>query len=191
MTTFVSGHDGTHSVRTLALGSCTPFGSNPAIVRSLTTLPLADAAHLARLNTVLVYESLSAALWAAETIIGLTRGVPLRLQPHITSWSFAALENPINAAMATTASVRAKLIVLSSCSSSTSLPAAIERWLRNCLADGGTTIAAVAALFGRADSPDNLNISPRLQTVQRLAKEAGCDFFAAGVADGIGDRAST
>jgi hypothetical protein len=55
--------------------------------------------------------------------------------------------------------------------------------LKSCLARQRSANAAVAALFGRRDSPDRAD-SLRLKTVQNLAEEAGCAFFNPWATDG-------
>lgn len=136
------------------------------------------------LRVVLAYENLSAALDAAETLTMLSRkerdGLRLRLSP----WSYAALGEPRCRAMALRDVGRADLVVVASRSTPHALSAMVESWLKTCLGRRGEPRLAIAALFGCDDHRDGTD-SPRLQAVQRLAKEAGCVFFAPGLSSGI------
>ena len=128
-------------------------------------------------RVVLAYESLSAALRAADAIAILhcqaREGVAVRLSP----WSFAALENPQWRLLAALEVARAEMIMLASCNATQRLSAGIERWLKASLARRHPTPFAVAALFNHGGSPDHPE-TPRMQSVRRLAQEAGCEFIA-------------
>lgn len=139
-----------------------------------------DAGSPPEMTVVLAYENLSAALWASETLAGLIRQVPDEPPPRLLPWNFSTLGIPEHCAEATAAALRADLIVIATSSAPRLLPESIESWLGKCLADRPGGKAAVAALFRRADLPDR-DDSPRLQTVQRLAREAGCEFFSPSV----------
>lgn len=147
---------------------------------TLTALDCADASTPAEMTVILAYENIAAAMWAAETITALLRRIPDGPEPHLSPWSFSTLEDPEYRAHAMAAAVEADLIVIATSSVLRLLPLSVESWLGKCLTGRHNATTAVAAFFGRADLPDRVD-SPRLQTVQRLAKEAGCAFFAPGV----------
>jgi len=136
------------------------------------------------INVILAYESLSAALWAAETLTGLLRRISGGAEPRLSPWSFSTLENPALRPHATAAAVAADLIVITTSSGFSVLPASVESWLGKSLAERRHATTAVAALFGQPNRPDRAD-SPRLQTVQRLARDAGCEFFAPQVTEAI------
>jgi hypothetical protein len=93
------------------------------------------------------------------------------------------LEDPRLCAQAAPYAEHAHLIVIAACGAVPRLSAAIEAWLRTCLAQSHEGHLAVAALFHCRAGPDDAN-SPRLRSVQRIAREAGCEFFAPGVTGG-------
>jgi hypothetical protein len=136
----------------------------------------ADIETAAGMNVIVAYENLSSALWAAESLPGLFRQIPGGMKPRLSSWKFSTLQNLEDRALAIAAAVQADLIVITLSSGFRLLPASVESWLGKCLSGRRRANTAVAALFGRANLLDNAD-SPRLQTVQRLAKEAGCAFF--------------
>ena len=128
------------------------------------------------MNIILAYENLSAALWAAEAFTGLLRRSFEGQTTELSPWSFATLANPACRAQATDAATRADLIVIAASSGFKLLPAVVETWLGKCLSGPRRANGAVAAFFGHAHRPEAAD-SLRLQTVQRLAKEAGCQFL--------------
>ncbi len=132
------------------------------------------------LNVFLAYENLAAALRAAEMLAALGRKDPAGLAVQLSPWSFAALEDPQWSAQAAPYAARAHLIVIAAFGAVPRLSAVIEGWLQTCLAQPRDDSLAVAAFFHRHDGPD-AGDSPRLRSVQRLAHEAGCAFFAPGV----------
>lgn len=135
------------------------------------------------LHVFLAYENLAAALRASETLAVLGRREPDGLAVQLSPWSFSALEDPQLCAQAAPYAERAHLIVIAACGAVPRLSAAIEVWLRTCLVQSHEGHLAVAALFHCRDGPDDAS-SPRLRSVQRIAREAGCEFFAPGVTGG-------
>lgn len=151
-----------------------------------TSLDHMDASSVAGVNlhVFLAYENLAAALRAAEMLAALGRKDPTGLAVQLSPWSFAALEDPQWSARAVPYAARAHLIVIAACGAAPRLSATIENWLQTCLAQPREDSLAVAALFHRQDGPDDGD-SPRLCSVQRIAHEAGCAFFAPGVTEDI------
>ncbi len=137
------------------------------------------------LHVLLAYENISAALWAAESLTNLFRRLPLGPQMSLSPWSFAMLADLEFRARAAEAAVDSDLLVVATSSDPRLLPAAVESWLTECLCGQTRAISAVAAFLGREGLFDGAD-SPRLKTVQRLAKRAGCEFFAPHAADADG-----
>ena len=129
------------------------------------------------INVTLAYETLSAALWATETLTRMIRKAPNRPEPRLSPWNFSTLDDPLLRARATAAAKDSDLIVIATSSGSLNLPTSVEDWLGVCLANRHGENTAVAALFGPSNQPDRMD-SPRILTVQRIAREAGCEFFA-------------
>jgi len=138
---------------------------------------IATSSNPRELNVVLVYENLSAIVWAAETLSGLFYDVPDEARQHLSPWSFAMLDSRERRARAAVAAARAHLIVIAASSEVKSLPPAVEKWLERCLARRCAARVAVAALLGFTNRPDRAE-SPGLRWVQHLAQKAGCEFFA-------------
>ncbi len=132
------------------------------------------------LNVALIYETLSAALWAVESLSRM----PIRhLRFRRLRWTpvcFSKLEGYEYRDLATAATVRADLILVTTSGGSRTLPDYVERWLEDCLARRESAAATVATLFRAAEVPDGAD-SLRLQSVQRLAQKTGRGFVALGV----------
>ena len=154
--------------------------------------PIPFPARLARTDAespavrfvILAYENLSAVLWAAENLPRLLHQIPDGPKLRVTPWSFSNLENRERREKATTAAREADLIVIASSPGSQPLPEAVQSWLGECRFERRNANTAVIALFGRAHFPDSAD-SCRRQTVQRLAKEAGCEFYAPSVTEAV------
>lgn len=140
------------------------------------------AANPTDLHVFLAYENLAAALHASESLTVLSRKDPDGLVVKLSPWSFATLVEPQWRAQAGPHVERAHLLVIAAWSAAPKLSVTIEAWLRSCLARPRAQSLAVAALFHHGEGPDGAN-SPRLRSVQRIAQEAGCAFFAPGVRD--------
>lgn len=134
------------------------------------------------LHVFLAYENLASALHASESLAVLTRKEPDALAVKLSPWSFAALAEPQWRAQAAPHVEHAHLLVIAAWSAAPKLSATIEAWLRSCLVQPREQCLAVAALFYTSGGPDDAD-SPRLRSVQRIAQEAGCAFFAPGVRD--------
>lgn len=153
---------------------------------SLPAAPLAGVEMLAatptELNVFLAYENLAAALHASESLAVLSRRDSDGLVVKLSPWSFATLAEPQWRAQAAPHVERAHLLVIAAWSAAPKLSVTIEMWLRSCLAQPREQCLAIAALLQNDDKPDDAD-SPRLRSVQRIAQEAGCAFFAPGVSD--------
>lgn len=128
-------------------------------------------------NLVIIYENLSAALWATDTVMNLFRKITDCPIPRLSAWSFPSLDNLGSRCRATRDALSADLLVIAASSAHRHLPAFLEEWIGSCLATPGRSQCAIAALLRRASIPDGAD-SPRLQSLQRLAHTNGCEFFA-------------
>jgi hypothetical protein len=142
----------------------------------------ANAEAPAVFNIVFAYDNLAAALWATEALDSFRAQLPDGAEPRLSPWSLATLENRACRAEATAEAVGADLIVVAISNRFSQLPISVEGWLRTVLAGRRKTSITVAAVFGDADLMDGAD-SLRLQTMQRLAEEHGCEFLAPGVTD--------
>lgn len=152
--------------------------ANPAL---LAALGHRDVRFPSELNVVLVYENLSAIVWAAETLHGLFHRVPDGVKQQLSPWSFAMLGNRHRGSLALAAAAHTDLLVIAASSDVKPFPPAVENWLERCLARPCAARAVVAAVLGFTNRPDRAD-SPRRRCVQHLAQKAGCEFFAPRVA---------
>jgi hypothetical protein len=106
----------------------------------------------------------------------LARGFDGEVEMRPQAWRFALLEDPAWYALAMADVVNADMLIIAA-SSGNELPAAVERWIKMCLARKRGSSAAVVALFGTAQDTDSPH-SARFQFVQSAANAAGLDFFA-------------
>lgn len=136
------------------------------------------------LHVFLAYENLAAALHASESLTVLSRKDPDGLVMKLSPWSFTTLADPQWHAQAGAYVERSHLLVIAAWSAAPKLSITIEAWLRSCLVQPREQCLAVAALFHTGGGPDDAD-SPRLRSVQRIAHEAGCAFFAPGVRDDL------
>lgn len=133
----------------------------------------------AEMKVVLAYENVAAAVWAMESLRGLLQTTE-HMRSHLSPWNFSILQRGPGA---DTAAKEADLIVISAAGNDErALPRGVERWLGKCLAHRRNSKTAIAALLGEPTNPDRAE-SPRLQRLQQLAHDAGCEFFAPSVTD--------
>jgi hypothetical protein len=142
------------------------------------SLSLADV-DLGKLNVLLAYENVSAALWASELITELLQVDPGAPGVSFSPRSFGMLGDPSWIHSTAAKWVDADLVVIACTTDRMVLSRAVEKWLETLLGQYATDPIkpAVVAYFRAANVYDNSS-SPRLQTVQRIAREAGCKFFA-------------
>jgi hypothetical protein len=138
--------------------------------------PRGDPRAWGEIHVAIIYETLSAALWAVESLSGLLSQLLDSRKLRVTSVSFSKLEVVDYRALATAASARAEVILLATSGESKTLPDFVVSWLEECLTCRESAVATVATLFRCAETPDGAE-SPRLQCVQRLAQKAGRGFF--------------
>jgi hypothetical protein len=133
---------------------------------------------LGKLNVSLVYENVSAALWAAELLTKLLRvdaGAPaISFSPR----SFGMLGDPSWPGMTSVSIFEADLIVIACTSDQMVLSRSVEKWLETVLKQNGDLIRPAVVAYFRSDEGYDKLSSPRLQTVQEIARQAGCKFFA-------------
>jgi hypothetical protein len=134
--------------------------------------------NLGKLNVLLAYENVAAALWAADLLSNLFRADKDIAGVTFSPRSFGMLSDPELVSMASARLIEADLIVISCTSESMELSESVEKWLEVLLnQDAGGIKPAVVALLRCNDEYDKLS-SPRIQVLQRLAANAGCRFFA-------------
>ncbi len=134
----------------------------------------------ASMNIVLVYETLSTALWAVESLSRLPIQELHSKKLHAASVCLSKLEDNEYRALATAATLGADLIVVSISGVRRTLPVYVESWLEDCLTSRAGSSATVATLFRCDELPEGMD-SPWLHCVQRIAQEAGRGFIAMGV----------
>lgn len=132
------------------------------------------------LSVFLAYENLASALFATDTLAALSRKDPGGLIVQLSPWSFAALVDPLRRALATPSVGQARLVVIAGSGALAPLPAPMVDWLKSCLVQRSEDRPAVVALFTRGNRPGRVELLRR-HSVERLAQETGCAFFARGV----------
>jgi len=134
--------------------------------------------NLGKLNVLLAYENVAAALWAADLLTNLLRADKDISGVTFSPRSFGMLGDPELVSRATAELVEADLIVVSCTSGLMELSRSVEKWLEVLLnQDAGGIKPAVVAFLRCNDEYDKLS-SPRIQTLRRIAAKAGCRFFA-------------
>ena len=126
------------------------------------------------LNVVVVYDNLGAGQRGMSILASLVdqfRGARVEIRPRL--WRFDLLDDPqwFNAAL--DEAIRADMLIVSTGSTNSHLPATVKGWLNQCLAGKQGFGGAIVALPGAADEPD----TPRFQFLKSAAVEAGLDFF--------------
>jgi len=91
-------------------------------------------------------------------------------------WRFDLLQDADWRDLASADALKSDLLIISTFSSA-NLPAAVWKWLAECLALKRGESAAVVALFGADGHMDHAN-SSRLQMLRSATHEAGLEFFA-------------
>jgi hypothetical protein len=147
---------------------------------SVSPLTESSSSHTATApgpDLVIVYETLSAALWGSETVMNLFRQIKDCPAPRVSAWPFSSIENFGIRGHATNNAFSSDLLVIAASSAHRLLPAYLEQWVETCFAMPRRSPCAIAALLRKASIPDGPD-SPRLQFLQRLAQANGCGFFA-------------
>ncbi len=128
----------------------------------------------------LAYENLAAALRVWDWLSGLSRRDPAGIRVRLSSWSFDLLSNRQMRARASSHFERAQLILVAMCSSAPELPDCVLKWLQGSLTVPRLHQTAVVGLFHDCNGCDDLG-SARLRALRRVARRAGCAFFAPGI----------
>lgn len=126
------------------------------------------------LNVVVVYDNLGAGQRGMSILASLVdqfRGARVEIRAQL--WRFDLLDDPqwFNAALGE--AIRADMLIVSTGSMNSHLPATVNDWLNQCLARKQGFGGAIVALPGAASEPD----APRFQFLKSAAIEAGLDFF--------------
>lgn len=130
------------------------------------------------LRVVIAYDDAAAGKRAMRTMGNLTKGLAdeIKLQP--LPWRFDLLADTDWFRVAASDAVNADILIIAT-SSAKPLPDAVGRWVEDAISQKRGTSAAVVALFGPEENPDELG-SSRLHGIQTAAERAGLDFFAPG-----------
>jgi hypothetical protein len=127
-------------------------------------------------RVVIAYDDLVAGKRAMRVLGDIARalGDEIRFEPM--PWSFDLLADVDWREVAASEAVNAHILIIAS-SSTRPLPSEVGRWTEAAIQRKRGTAAAVVALFGPEENPDHFG-SPRLEFIQKAAREAGLDFFA-------------
>jgi hypothetical protein len=137
----------------------------------------ADTKTGAKLNVMLLYDSIDSATRAAQFIASLAQREADGLAIELSPLSFSTLGDPTLSALALADVQNAHLIVITMSGSARFLPVSVENWLTHYLALRREAHLAVVALFVQEEHPDSAD-SPRLRTVKSLVDKSGGSFFA-------------
>lgn len=128
------------------------------------------------LRVLIAYNDLAAGKRAMRVMISLGKGLGDDLELEPLPWSFELLQDADWRQVATRDAVNADMVIVAT-SDSRPLPPAVKRWVENIVGRKRGLDAAVVALFGPAEKPDEID-SSRLGFIQSAARRAGLDFFA-------------
>ena len=135
----------------------------------------AGAATPPDFQVVIAYADVGAGQRAMNVFNGLAHNLHGEVKLLPQPWRFEFLEDPdwYSAAMAD--AIKADMLIISTATGSELTPTA-ESWIKMCLARKRGTSAAVVALLGHPDHPEDAN-PDQFDFMQSAAVEAGLDFF--------------
>ena len=125
---------------------------------------------------VIAYDDVPAGRRAMHILDTMVDASGERRQLRPLLWRFDILEVTDWRAEATSSTLLANLLIIST-SSKGDLPVAVQDWVRSCLTQKQGQPAVVVALLGPADDTDPPD-SPRVQFLSNAAAAAGLGFFA-------------
>ena len=128
------------------------------------------------ITVVVAYDDLAAGKRAMRVLAEVARAVGDDLEFQPIPWSFNLLADRDWREVAASEMVKADMLIIAT-SGQRSLPSEVGRWTEAAIQQKRGRPAAVVALFGPEDNPDPAG-SPRLEYIQRAAREAGLQFFA-------------
>lgn len=130
------------------------------------------------LRVVIAYNDLAAGKRAMRVMASLGNGLGDDIELEPLPWSFDLLEDVDWRGVATRDAVNADIVIVAT-SDTRPLPPAVKLWVEEIVGRKRGLDAAVVALFGPAEKPDEID-SSRLGFIQSAARRAGLDFFAPG-----------
>lgn len=136
------------------------------------------------LRVVIAYNDLAAARRAMGVLRDLDRGLGDAIEFQPLPWSFELLTDPDWREAALRDAISADMLIIAT-SASGPLPAAVQQWVEFTFTRKQGTDAAIVALFGSREDPDDIN-SLRVAAVRTAAQRKGLDFFAPTPRGGIG-----
>jgi hypothetical protein len=128
------------------------------------------------LRAVIIYDDLDAGRHAWRILSDITRSFGSAVVVRPFPWSFELLADTDWREAAHHDAADADILIFAT-SDRLSLPEVIERWAGTVIRQKQGTPAAVVALFGPQENPDDRD-SMRLQTMERMTRDAGLHFFA-------------
>jgi hypothetical protein len=129
----------------------------------------------AKCNVAIVYEDVPAGQRAVRSLSYTEQALSEPTNFYPVLWRFDLLEDPDWRAWATKDARQADLLIIS-VSRPSNLSANVQAWIKDWLAQKQGTAAAVAVLFGVANSRAEPDLPP-FQFVKSAAAEAGLDFL--------------
>jgi hypothetical protein len=128
------------------------------------------------LRVVIAYNDLAAGKRAMRVMADIGKGLGDEIEFQPLPWSFDLLADLDWRDVAAHEAVNADILIIAT-SSASPLPPAVGRWAEAVISGKRGTSAAVVALFGPEENPDEAG-SSRLEAIQAAAQRAGLSFFA-------------
>jgi hypothetical protein len=128
------------------------------------------------LRVVIAYSDFAAGKRAMRVLADLGKGLGDDIEFHPLPWSFDLLADIDWREVAARDAINADILIIATSSAST-LPPAVERWVKTTIAQKRGTDAAVVALFGPEENSEGAGAA-RLEALQAVARQAGLAFFA-------------
>lgn len=128
------------------------------------------------LRVVIAYDDVAAGKRAMRVLtnIAASTDAPIEFEPM--PWPFNLLEDVDWYRVAASDVVKADILIIASSAKVGPLPSAVGRWTEAAIRQKQGTSAAVVALFGPENYPDD-ETSPRVDSLRSAAAEAGLAFF--------------
>ncbi len=128
------------------------------------------------MRVVIAYDDLTAGKRAMQVLFDIAKSMGDAIEFEPVPWSFELLSDVNWREVAASEAVKADILIIAS-SGARPVPSEVARWTEAAIQQKQGTAAAVVALFGSEENPDR-DGSPRLEFIQKAAREAGLDFFA-------------
>lgn len=128
-----------------------------------------------QLRVFIAYDEIAAGKHALRAMAGLGRRLGEDIEFHPALWSFDRLTEEGWGEVATGDAVRADILIVAT-DNTHPLPSTVRQWIEAIINCKQGTTAAVVALFGPEENPDQRG-SHRLEKLRSMAHGAGLDFF--------------